>query len=106
VSRTTIHGPDILEIDVDDHRFELLDLHAARLPEPIPIAAPDGTAVEFYFRTRDRLTLKSGKSLAERLLRKTGLKQVTVILRNDTWFIQEPTFPTYYKFSNEPVPTS
>lgn len=106
---TTIHlgGGDALKFHVSGFDFQLLDFSAQRLPGPVPRVAPQGKVFQFYFCSRSRFSTDSVKGLTRRLMVQFGITGVTITVRDDTWFIEEPTFPSYYRFTpGEATPTA
>jgi hypothetical protein len=107
ITRSVLRGHDALTIDLGGTPFELLDFHSAHLAHPVEGVAPEGLVVDLYFRTSDKLSLGKAKVLTSRMVDRIGIRHgVSVYVRNDTWFIEDPSFPVYYRFSPyEHVPT-
>lgn len=97
---------DALKLDGEGIVFDLLDFSARKLPGPVARVAPEGQVFEFYFSTQGTLSRGRVEALTLKIMNTLGLTGVTVEARNDTWFVEDTTFPTYYRFStSEAVPT-
>jgi len=103
VSTTVLGTGDALRFVADGHVFNLLDFSGRNLA-PVEKVAPDGEIFEFYFSSGGTFTKDSVIALTKSIMRTLGLTGVTVEVRNDAWFIEEPTFPVYYRFSPSDTP--
>jgi hypothetical protein len=108
-SESVLGTGDALSFRTDNATFELLDFYVRRLASPVEGVAPDAQLFDLYFRGKvsDRSSLDAAAALTERLLLELGVRAgVTAYIRDDTWFIDEPTFPVFYRFSgDQPVPS-
>jgi hypothetical protein len=98
VTQSVLSERDALAITVDGVTFELLDFHFQ------PLAQPEGGSFEFYFRTPHDLSIRLSEELTKAVLRGSGISHAQVNVRNDSWFIDDPDFPTYYRFTEDPLP--
>jgi hypothetical protein len=99
VTTVTLAGGDALKFYADGIEFHLLDFSARTLPGPVAGVAPQGQVFEFYFCSRSSFTTDSVRLMTLQIMTRLGLTGVTVAVRDDTWFVEEPTFPTYYRFA-------
>lgn len=101
----TIHtrvlaGKDPLQIDTERDRFEVL--YFAFSTPGLHILQ----RVDVYIRTDSRLTAESGIELLRRMQPLFPDFEVSIFVRNDPWFIYEPTYPVLNPFlKNERPPT-
>lgn len=103
VSTIVLGSGDALRFVADGQIFNLLDF-SGRTLAPVEKVAPKGEIFEFYFCSGSRFTKDSVITLTTNIMRELRLTGVTVEVRNDTWFIEDPTFPIYYRFSPSGAP--
>jgi hypothetical protein len=103
VSTIVLGSGDALRFVADGHVFNLLDFSGRNLA-PVEKVAPEGEIFEFYFCSGSAFTRDSVKTLTKNIMRELGLTGVTVAVRSDTWFIEDSTFPIYYRFSPSGAP--
>jgi hypothetical protein len=98
VSSIVLGSGDALRFVADGQTFNLLDFSGRKLA-PVEKVAPEGEIFEFYFYSASAFTKDSAKTLTKKIMSELGLTGVTVAVRSDAWFIEDPTFPIYYRFS-------
>lgn len=87
VSRRVLAGKDPLQIEVQGYRFEIVYL-AFSAPAPSVLQR-----VDIYIRTPAPLGSGAGMDLLRVLRPIFPDLDVTVYVRNDAWFIYEPSYP-------------
>ncbi len=98
VRRRVLAGSDPLQMEVDGDRFEIL-YFAFTAP-----AAYIEQRVDIYIRTDASLKVERGLELLRRLRPIFPDLEVSILVRNDPWFIYEPTYPFVNPFVENAIP--
>ena len=74
---------------------------------PVPLAESKGLnpdSIEIFATTDQALDSTSGEALLSRLHELIPLREITVYVRRDTWFVDIPGYPLAYPFQVEQAP--
>jgi hypothetical protein len=75
--------------------FQLFEAGAAVKPER-------RYSIHLYLLVRPKMSIRSAMGITRRLYQLTGLPLVSVSIRQDRWFIEDPAYPLVYRFT-EPI---
>lgn len=95
VRRLTLRGTDPLVLTFGADRVEIL--HFGFEPIAVPGYVTD-RGITVYARTKWHLTPHLGENVIRELRKRLPQADISLYLRNDHWFVEEPYFPTYYPF--------
>jgi hypothetical protein len=98
IHRRVLAGKDPLQIEVQGDRFEIL-YFAFSAPGPYILQRAD-----VYIRTDAPLRTDTGLELLRKLQPVFPEFEVSIFIRNDPWFIYEPTYPFVNPFIENPNP--
>ncbi|PYT25163.1 MAG: hypothetical protein DMG58_24810 [Acidobacteria bacterium] len=103
VTRKVLAGSDPLGVTTPNRAFRLLHFSFA----PVPLAESKGLnpdSIEIFATTDQALDSTSGEALLSRLHELIPLREITVYVRRDTWFVDIPGYPLAYPFQVEQAP--
>jgi hypothetical protein len=104
--RTTkvLRGKDPLTLDAAGQKFELLDISFSR---PMGDENRHRLRAGLYVRTDGALSATVARSLTARVIDLTGVTEISVELRADSWFITDCGFPARFAFEGQKqIPTA
>jgi hypothetical protein len=92
----------VLGVDCRLLHFHFVDMHSR------PGIAPswDTTYPYFltlYFQGTPRVSARTCAALTRMFAKETGIREVSVKMRSDTWFLADPNYPDVYRFQPEIV---
>ena len=90
------HSGDKNDFRAGDNRFEILDVAVF-----CGQADAQTDRIRVYVMTRSPLDSFVGKKVAAKVREKIHGGNIEVLVRNDVWFIDDPTFPVYYRFGSD-----
>lgn len=104
VYRKVLRGVDPLEIRIPGFRGEVLHVAYSLIPESLRDESNERIWLHFYVRTDMELGKVPGVAVVGHLQRLAGMRNVSVSMRNDIWFIESDSFPLVYRFAEQLVP--
>jgi hypothetical protein len=103
VTRNVLAGSDPLNVETAGAEFRLLHFTF----RTIPLAREKGLArdsLDIFAETSHSLDPAAGKALLGQMHRAIPLREITLLIRNDTWFLDESGYPVEYPFQAKQDP--
>jgi hypothetical protein len=95
------HG-DPLQLDLSGSRYRVLDVLIQPLTEE-QVAAKDAfSPIHIFAQTDDNIVTAKAREVLRYLKKLSQVPDMTVILRNDQWFVRECDFPVLFLFDGIP----
>ncbi len=106
IERVVLGGTDPLLVRLSGSPFEILHITATKVPERYREPPEETFEIHYYVRASAPMKISTARDFTIDLIRRVGLKQIGVQFRYDKWFMDDPYFPTIYRFEPlGPVPT-
>lgn len=103
VERKILRGSDPLRVKTRVGTFQLLHLTYRAMPLPMQ-AGKETESVEVFAQTDQPLESAVGIALVTRLAELIPLKEITVYVRNDAWFLDLSGYPLIHPFHQNTTP--
>ena len=95
-SRVIAGTENPLALRIDGEDIQILDVIITERPSTGPARK---ISVTIFAAMRGRISLMLAKALLLKISKTTGVRELTVRLRNDSWFVTDCEFPPVYLFS-------
>lgn len=96
--RVVLAGKDPLWIRAAGSLFEIIHFASIRQRPKLRDPPDEEYLVDYYLRTRDKLEKRKAEAVTRALIERVGLRQIGVHIAHDLWFIDDPFFPSIYRF--------
>jgi hypothetical protein len=106
ISKHVIRGSDLLVFQVNQRPCEVL--HIAPLQQRMEdrLESHDEAGLQVYLRIKGALDLEFALDVWKALSRRTGIKNLSIRIRNDAWFAGDASFAVVYPFDSISDPPS
>jgi len=104
IESRVLKGPDPYSVVIDGETLRLVHVAVENVPRTHDVES--GARLSFYLVLQDRPTEALAQHALEELRRRTGARNIDVILRNDPWFILDMDFPVVTPYLWGLVPPS
>lgn len=105
VRRLVFWGEDPFWFSDGALRCEVLDMRFPGMA-PLKLVGYKKDQALIYLRCERRPDDSTARSLASKVMSQNSLKAALVMIREDSWFIDNPFFPVFYPFESELNPPS
>ena len=104
IESRVLKGPDPYSVVIDGTTLRLVHVAIENVPRIHDVES--GPRLSFYLTLQDRPTEALAQHALEELRKRTGARNIDVILRNDPWFIVDMDFPVVTPYLSGLVPPS
>jgi hypothetical protein len=98
VDRVLLAGRDPLRLRLGAVEFEILHVAPVPLPEHEQVPGGEACRVHIHLRTQQRFKKSDVRRAMLFLRNRLRLTEITVQVRNETWFLVDYLFPVVYRF--------
>ncbi len=104
--RVVLAGKDPLWIRAAGSLFEIVHFASSPMRPELRDPPNEKYLVDYYLRTRNKLDRRTAEVVTRALIERVGLRQIGVHIAHDLWFVEDPLFPSLYRFEPlGPFPT-
>lgn len=104
VSRRVLKGSDPARFSIRGVTCEVLDLAGHRLPRPIRADGLNPLIVTAWLRASALPSESDAKAISRDLQRRLNHSYLSISIRTDSWFIEDPFFPVWFPFATDGPP--
>jgi hypothetical protein len=103
IHRRVLGGKDPLRVSINGLELEILDLRFPGMAPRNSVGYEKDYAM-IYVRAKKPLTEQSTRLTVATISAETTLTKASVLIRSDSWFIDDPFFPVVYPFEHQLIP--
>jgi len=101
-----LSGNNFLRVHVDNIQFEILEIYYHPLPPHMKSSQADEAMISVYTRSSSFPSVPTARKFSLLIQRRFQQKRIVVLVRTDSYFITDGTFPIVYRFDRDSIPPS
>ena len=105
-SETVLSGKNLLHVNFDGTRFDILKIYYHPLPPHTESILGDEAMISIYVRASRFPTVAQAREFSQRMQTRFQQKRIVLAFRSDSYFLTDSSFPIVYRFDSRPMPPS